>query len=617
MAPIKIYPPTKLPEKGVTDLLFNIWMEEIEVYLSQDERFTPFMRGGTYSAWEAYDVNADRITAPLAEDNLAALPTRRAQLRTFLSIVAKACDVNHYNVVTRHSTSLQWIYDKLREDYDIQQKGIHFFNLLDLHYKPGASVMGFYNEYRNLIIANLKKRGDKIRWQNDTLARDEKLSPTFEDLILVNVLTLIDARLPVHVREHYHHHIGRDRTLMDFKSDILVQIPVFLSELDNKAQNNAIRAETEEHLGAMRFTPQNRGRQNSYRGRSNFRGRAGHRGLPSAPMGGLRTFSSPYCRICHVTGQPDHVVRYKEVSQVPQSSQPHLTSPAPNNNFTTSRSTCWTEPAQCNFIQPVASQILTLQTANKQVIHIELDSNATINYIKMDAAQHYNFSIKPNSQLSLLADGITKLPAIGEIHETFFRNDWSVKFSAVVVKTLHTDCIGGTVFLRDNSIKQDFATNNITVLNKFTIPSTSPAMVLPIQPHNHLCKITTAGTILPGQALTLTVPFSDNHVVAVEAGPDSPSAEWPTPQLCTVQQGTITIQNNSSTPIIKGKDLKVIQIRPTTTHTESNIIAVTTPLPLPTVQPQIHHINFNTQGVSTETVLLINKLHHQYQQVFD
>ena len=171
MAPIKIYPPTKLPEKGVTDLLFNIWMEEIEVYLSQDERFTPFMRGGTYSAWEAYDVNADRITAPLAEDNLAALPTRRAQLRTFMSIVAKACDVNHYNVVTRHSTSLQWIYDKLREDYDIQQKGIHFFNLLDLHYKPGASVMGFYNEYCNLIIANLKKRGDKIRWQNDTLAR--------------------------------------------------------------------------------------------------------------------------------------------------------------------------------------------------------------------------------------------------------------------------------------------------------------------------------------------------------------------------------------------------------------------------------------------------------------
>ena len=26
-------------------------------------------------------------------------------------------------------------------------------------------------------------------------------------------------------------------------------------------------------------------------------------------MGGLRTFSSPYCRICHVNGKPDQVVR--------------------------------------------------------------------------------------------------------------------------------------------------------------------------------------------------------------------------------------------------------------------------------------------------------------------
>ena len=98
MAPIKIYPPTKLPEKGVTDLLFNIWVEELEVYLSQDDRFTPFMRGGHYNAWEAYNANANRIDAPLGEDAVADLPNGRAQLRTVLSIVAKACDINHYNV---------------------------------------------------------------------------------------------------------------------------------------------------------------------------------------------------------------------------------------------------------------------------------------------------------------------------------------------------------------------------------------------------------------------------------------------------------------------------------------------------------------------------------------
>ena len=161
MAPIKIYPPAKLPEKGVTDMLFNVWVEELEVYLGQDDTLSVFMDGGAYAEWQAYDANADRINQPQGEDAIAQLPLRRRQLRTFLSIIAKSCDINHYNIVTRHSTSLQWIYTKLREDYDIQQKGIHFFNLLDLKFQPGTgtNVVGFYNQYRNLVIANLKKTG--------------------------------------------------------------------------------------------------------------------------------------------------------------------------------------------------------------------------------------------------------------------------------------------------------------------------------------------------------------------------------------------------------------------------------------------------------------------------
>lgn len=169
MAPIKIYPPAKLPEKGVSEMLFNIWTEELEVYLGQDDTLSVFMPGGDYAEWAAFDTNPDRIARHRGEDAAAQLPLRRRQLRTFLSIIAKSCNIHHYNVVTRHSTSLAWIYTKLREDYDIQQKGIHFFNLLELKFSADTNVTGFYNEYRNLIIANLKKRGDRILWQNAEL----------------------------------------------------------------------------------------------------------------------------------------------------------------------------------------------------------------------------------------------------------------------------------------------------------------------------------------------------------------------------------------------------------------------------------------------------------------
>ena len=35
MAAIKIEPPAKLPEQGLTEVQFNIWVEELEVYLQQ------------------------------------------------------------------------------------------------------------------------------------------------------------------------------------------------------------------------------------------------------------------------------------------------------------------------------------------------------------------------------------------------------------------------------------------------------------------------------------------------------------------------------------------------------------------------------------------------------
>ena len=320
MLHIKIYPPTKLPEKDVTDLLFNVWTQELEVYLSQDERFAAFMQGGNYATWLAADADHRYITQPVAPDAAADLPVRRTELRTFLSIIAKSCDIHHYNVVMRHSTRLQSIYDKLREDYDIQNKGIHFFHLLDLQYQPGTSAIGFYNQYRNLIITNLKKRGDQIEWQNVDLAQDERLSPTFEDHILLTVLGLIDSRLPGHVRTHYHHHIGQDKCLMDFKTDILVKVPTFLQEIENKPSLGAIN-QLGEHLGAMRYQQDYRARGQPFRGqpfrgRANFRARSSYRGFATAPAGKQPHLSAPYCCLCHVTGQPDTVTRSHRIGDM-------------------------------------------------------------------------------------------------------------------------------------------------------------------------------------------------------------------------------------------------------------------------------------------------------------
>jgi hypothetical protein len=272
--------------------------------------------------------------------------------------------------------------------------------------------------------------------------------------------------------------------------------------------------------------------------------------------------------------------------------------------------------ASCNFIQPVPSQILTAFTRDKQPVHIELDSNATVNYITLVAAKSFGFHISPNSQLSVLADGITKLPAIGEINEIFSRNEWTVSFKAVVVHTLHTQLIGGTVFLKENAIKQDFVRNTIQVHGKYTVLTTSPAFLLPIQPLNQLCKIAVNKTLLPGQNVAIPVPFSDQAIVAVEPAYNSKSTDWPIPQLCTVKKGEVTLTNGSSKAVILGKDIKTIQVRataPFTPHTTS----IRHTISLPRVAPSSPQVEFCIENVPEHVVTSIQQAHTQFSAVFD
>ena len=239
MAPVLIYPPNKLPKHGVTELVFNVWKKELEIFLVQDSRWEVFMTDGIYGTWEAYVDNPNRITEPAGSDDMARLALRQSELCTFLNLVAQACNGAFHDEIIQYSTSLQWVYAKLCEENIIKEPERHIFNLLDVHYPPGLMAIDFYEHYRNIVIANLRKQGDIIRWQkNRVLEVDEELSPTFEDLILVNVLLLIDTCLPGCVREKYYNLIGQAESLMDYKEDILNEVPFFLSSKEvNPAAN--------------------------------------------------------------------------------------------------------------------------------------------------------------------------------------------------------------------------------------------------------------------------------------------------------------------------------------------------------------------------------------------
>ena len=169
MPSIKVHPPAKLPDSGLSEQQFQIYKTELEVYLSTDDKFLPFLPGGGYETWVSSEELPDRIgqaaapTPTAAVDTAQALVGRKRDLKLFLSLVAKTVSVNHYSTIMTHSISLEWIYNKIREDYDIQTKGIHLFNLLDVKYDSSTmTAIGFYNQYRTIIMNNLAKQRDLI-----------------------------------------------------------------------------------------------------------------------------------------------------------------------------------------------------------------------------------------------------------------------------------------------------------------------------------------------------------------------------------------------------------------------------------------------------------------------
>ena len=252
MPSIKIYPPSQLPNKKLTETQFSIWREELEVYISQEKAFQIFLPGNAYETWESaesYNLrirhlrdndrvqpNEDIDAEQAQNDNDDKLAEIRTSLRTMLAIVGKCVTEGHYNSVVRHSTSLDWIYEMIKGDYDIQAKGIHFFHVINRKYdEEKYTPVAFYNEYRTTIINNLAKAGDIIKHKNnEVLAQDERMSPMLEDIVLLNVIKEIDERLPIFIKNHYNHKMSARDRLMDFKTDILVNILSFLQELVSK-----------------------------------------------------------------------------------------------------------------------------------------------------------------------------------------------------------------------------------------------------------------------------------------------------------------------------------------------------------------------------------------------
>ena len=227
-------------------------------------------------------------------------------------------------------------------------------------------------------------------------------------------------------------------------------------------------------------------------------------------------------------------------------------------------------------------------------VNITIDSGATTSFITREKCLQLELVIKPNGKLIKLGDGCTTLAAIGEVNAVFSRDKWTVKFRAIVVESLSSDLYGGMTFLIDNDISLRPKVGEIKILNKFLIYQTNTLM-LPPQIRSMQFSLQTVkipkGKIYPAfksvlksnvdlrglKALThatIELPNEMKNCIHVLISPrhENKVEDWPVTQLCSVDEGKITIRNDTDKIISIPSDVHLIGVSPTYEYSMNEII---------------------------------------------
>ena len=335
---LKLNQPKELPQDGLTSVQFKPWRNHLLNFLQQDIENYRFLPGGEYAVWKAAVQTIDGLRIDELKDTDSELGAiegaagsvqvkdqkkqtlklrRNSQLSKLIQHVASFVFYTEADDINESSTSLDWVFNYLKEHYNIQAKGANFLKITENVYNAKMLPQVFYKQLKASFVDNLRKQGEKAKG-GIVLQADETLSPSFEDTIVLWALEKINPRLPAKVRKDYEHRLSGDTYLVDLQPTIFQSIPSMLQELDREVDASSVsisESEADTSLGSLRFNQFNRqkrggrgGRSDRGRGGQTDRGRGGQTG-----RSGQDTYERRHCRVCQAAGKPSQVYKTHNV----------------------------------------------------------------------------------------------------------------------------------------------------------------------------------------------------------------------------------------------------------------------------------------------------------------
>ena len=207
---------------------FESWRNNMTYILALEDKFRTFLLPDM--TWtKASKANRYRgFTGLNAPNQCATLELMLGQIANFAPIITR-------NTIVKNSTKLQDIWDSIRLYYGIQSNGSRFLDIMDIKYCEGKRYEALYQELMAFIEDNLLTADSIIKHHGESIAEEEYVSPSLENLVVVMWLHMINPMLLKEVKERFATEL-RCNTIASLRREISQALDGMLSKVNESAR---------------------------------------------------------------------------------------------------------------------------------------------------------------------------------------------------------------------------------------------------------------------------------------------------------------------------------------------------------------------------------------------
>ena len=486
---------------------FNNWKENQIYSLTIDEEFKPYLADGitwgkktAASPTRGFTDDANTVEANVRktkEQKCATVDLMLGQIANWATVISR-------NQITRNSTSLNDIWNKIREHYGFLGTGARFLDLSTIKLDVGERPEDLYQRLLSFFEDNLLTTGSRVTHHGVAVDSDEEVTPTVENITVFLWLERLHAGLPALVKQRYGTEL-RNKTVASLKSEISLAMDSLLEELKSSDNTSILRVQQQR---SYQSGGNNRGynRGNSRSGRqSNSSSRPSNRWCCLCRSANRPDFDSHYLDQCRYLPEHDrrrmsssvrnveivdiyadddelHSVQeefeyddpddhyYDENTDATEDQDPgDVTSSLPGVDDAVIVATDDVEQQQpVSILRRVMvrkSPFLNCFYKHHPVL-VCLDSGAESNLISLACAKKLDLLVLKGTQGALQADSKTPLSVVGEVKVLeLIRGAHTLIFDGLVVKEEIGEIVGGEPFLEVNDIAIRSSKKEITIKN--------------------------------------------------------------------------------------------------------------------------------------------------------